>query len=65
MCAGALVHARVARIVYATPDPRAGACGTVFDLVRSGSLNHRIDVENGIGAVESATMLKEFFESRR
>jgi len=65
MCAGALVHARVARVVYATPDPRAGACGTVFNLAQCPSLNHRIDVVNGIGEAESSALLKGFFESRR
>src|SRR5690606_28071845 len=48
MCAGALVHARVARLVIAAPDPKTGACGSVFDIVRSERLNHRIAVTTGV-----------------
>ncbi len=65
MCAGALVHARVERIVYAAADPRAGACGSVFDLARSEALNHRIEIASGIRADESAALLKAFFAERR
>jgi tRNA(adenine34) deaminase len=65
MCAGALVHARVARIVYAADDPRTGACGTVFDLVRSDALNQRIDVWRGVREEESAALLRAFFAERR
>jgi tRNA(adenine34) deaminase len=65
MCAGALVHARVARIVYAAADPRTGACGSVFDLAQSPELNHRIAVTGGILAAESARLLQRFFAQRR
>ena len=65
MCTGALVHARVARIVYAAADPRTGACGTVFDLARNAALNHQIQVEGGVCEEESAALLKEFFAERR
>ena len=65
MCAGALVHARVERIVFAAADPRAGACGSVFDLVRSQVLNHRIEVVSGVRAEESAALLRAFFTERR
>ena len=65
MCAGALVHARIARLVYATPDPKAGACGSVFDIARSDRLNHRIIVESGLFADEAAELLKNFFAERR
>ena len=65
MCAGALVHARVARIVYGAADPRAGACGSVFDLVRNEALNHRIDISSGVRAKESEDLLKAFFAERR
>ena len=65
MCAGALVHARVERIVYAAADPRAGACGTVFDLVRSEALNHRLEVTSGVCEEESAALLRSFFAERR
>jgi tRNA(adenine34) deaminase len=65
MCAGALVHARVERIVYAAADPRAGACGTVFDLVRSDALNHRIEITSGVLEDEGSALLKSFFAERR
>ena len=65
MCAGALVHARIARIVFGAADPRAGACGSVFDLVRSAELNHQIEVSQGLLAEESGKLLKDFFIERR
>ena len=65
MCAGALVHARIARIVFGAVDPRAGACGSVFDLVRSAQLNHQIEVAQGMLAEESGKLLKDFFIERR
>lgn len=65
MCAGAIVHARIARVVFAAPDPRAGAGGTVFDLLRSESLNHRVEVMGGLLETESANLLKGFFRARR
>lgn len=65
MCASALVHARVARIVFAAADPRTGACGTVFDLVRDERLNHSIEVECGVLEDEAAKLLRDFFIARR
>jgi tRNA(adenine34) deaminase len=65
MCAGALVHARIARLVYAAADPRCGACGSVFDIAESPELNHRIDVSGGLLAEESSQLLKAFFLERR
>jgi tRNA(adenine34) deaminase len=65
MCAMALVHARVARVVYAAPDPKTGAAGSVFDTLVSPLHNHRIEVASGLFADESSTMLREFFRSRR
>jgi tRNA(adenine34) deaminase len=65
MCAGALVNARVDRLVYAVPDPKAGAAGTLFDIVRDSRLNHRVAVESGILAAECGALLTEFFRSRR
>ena len=65
MCAGALVHARVARLVYATPDPKAGACGSVFDIVRSERLNHRVAVQRGPFGDDAAELLRTFFAERR
>ena len=65
MCVGALVHARVARIVYGAPDPKTGACGSVFDLAASAKMNHRIDVVGGVLAEECGALLKQFFAARR
>jgi tRNA(adenine34) deaminase len=65
MCVGALVHARVARLVYGAPDPKTGACGSVFDLAASPKHNHRIEVRGGVLAEESAALLRAFFAARR
>lgn len=65
MCAGALVHARVARVVFGVADPRAGAAGTVFDLLRSAALNHRAEVTGGVLAEECGELLRQFFRARR
>ena len=65
MCAGAMVHARVGRLVFAAADPRTGSAGSVFDLVRSEELNHRLEVESGVLADESAALLRAFFLARR
>ena len=65
MCAGASVNARVDRLVYGAADPRAGAAGTVMDIVRDGRLNHRAEVISGVHAAESAELLKQFFAARR
>ncbi|MFZ1641908.1 MAG: tRNA adenosine(34) deaminase TadA [Candidatus Contendobacter sp.] len=65
MCAGAIVHARVARVVFGAADPRAGAAGTVFDLLRSAVLNHRAEVVGGVSAEECAALLRSFFRARR
>jgi len=65
MCAGALIHARIARLVYAAADPRSGACGSVFDLTQSAELNHRIEVTGGLLAEQSLQLLKSFFLQRR
>src|SRR3954464_11281985 len=65
MCAGALVNARVDRLVYAVPDPKAGAAGTLFDIVRDSRLNHRVEVASGVLAAECGAVLTEFFRSRR
>ncbi len=65
MCAGAMVHARVKRLVYAATDPRAGAAGTIFNIVQHPSLNHRVEVEAGLMGEECGTMLRAFFQGRR
>ena len=65
MCAGAIVHARVARVVYGASDPLAGAAGTVFNLLQSPSLNHRAEVQGGVLAEDCSRLLKGFFQSKR
>jgi tRNA(adenine34) deaminase len=65
MCAGALVLARVARVVYAAPEPKAGAAGSVLDVLGERRLNHRPDVARGLLAERSAELLSGFFASRR
>jgi tRNA(adenine34) deaminase len=65
MCSGAMVLSRVARIVYGTDDPVAGACGSVFNIVSEKRLNHRIPVVKGVMADRSSDLLKNFFRSRR
>ena len=65
MCAGAMVHARVKRLVFGATDPRSGAAGSVFDIVRSADLNHGLAVTGGVMAGESAALLQEFFQARR
>jgi len=65
MCVGAMLHARVARVVYGAPDPKTGACGSVINLFGVERLNHHAKVEGGMLADESAALLKAFFASRR
>ncbi len=65
MCAGAIVHARVDRVVFATADPRTGSCGSVFNLLQSDALNHRVEVESGIMAQECSEMIRDFFRKKR
>lgn len=65
MCAGALVNARAARVVFGASDPKAGACGTLYDIPRDGKLNHTMEVTGGVLADESVKLLKEFFKGRR
>lgn len=65
MCAGALVNSRVERLVYGAPDPKAGYCGTLGDLVRDPRLNHRLEVTAGVLESESAALLRGFFASLR
>ena len=65
MCAGALVHARVARLVYGAADPKTGAAGSVFDLTRTDQLNHRLEVTGGVLATECGGLLREFFARKR
>jgi len=65
MCAGALVHARLDRIVYATADPKAGAAGSVLSVINHPRLNHQMQLDSGLLAAESAELLRTFFRERR
>ncbi len=65
MCAGAAVWARIKRLVFGAADPKSGAAGSAFDLVRSERLNHLIEVHAGVRAAESAELLRNFFKERR
>jgi tRNA(adenine34) deaminase len=65
MCAGAIVLARVPRVVYGAPDPKAGMAGTLGDLLRDPRLNHRCRVVEGVLASTSAALLRSFFRARR
>lgn len=65
MCAGALVHARIARLVYGAADPKAGAAGSLWDLLRDTRLNHRPEVIGGVLAQECGALLRDFFATRR
>ena len=64
MCAGALVLSRVARLIFGAYDPKAGAVGSLFDVVRDPRLNHRLDVRGGIREAECRALLTEFFAAR-
>jgi tRNA(adenine34) deaminase len=65
MCAGAILHARIARLVYATADPKAGACGSVLWVMNHPALNHRVEVVDGVLGEECGVMLTSFFRARR
>lgn len=65
MCAGAMVHARIGRLVYGATDPRAGAAGSAFDVLRSPALNHRLEVTGGVLQAECQALLLDFFRQRR
>ena len=65
MCAGAILHARIQRLVFAARDPKAGACGSVLSVMNHPSLNHRAEITEGILAEECGAMLSNFFRARR
>jgi tRNA(adenine34) deaminase len=65
MCAGAIMHARVRRVIYGAADPKSGACGSVVDLFAEERLNHHATVTGGVMAEEAAGLLQEFFGARR
>ena len=65
MCAGAIVHARIARVIFGARDPKTGAAGSVFDLLQHEKHNHRVDVREGVLGDEAGALLKGFFRARR
>ena len=65
MCVGAMIHARVAKVVYGVPEPRTGALGGAFNLLEANQHNHVFEVQSGLMADESKAMLQNFFQSRR
>lgn len=65
MCAGAILHARIARVVFGAYDPRAGASGSVLDVLETDKLNHRVEVVGGVLAEPCGDLLRRFFEARR
>jgi tRNA(adenine34) deaminase len=65
MCAGAILHARLARLVYGAPDPKAGACGSVLSVMNHPRLNHEVEVVSGLLADECGALLTSFFRARR
>jgi tRNA(adenine34) deaminase len=65
MCAGALIHARIARLVYGAPDPKAGATGSVLQVINHPGLNHRMEVTAGVLAEKCSAVLQDFFRQKR
>lgn len=65
MCVGAIMHARIARVVYGAADPKTGAAGSMFELLGSDKFNHRVAVARGVLADQCAELLRNFFQSRR
>ncbi len=65
MCAGAIVLARVERLIYAADDPKAGACGSLYNIPQDARLNHRVQITKGVLADEAGTLLSHFFKSQR
>lgn len=65
MCAGAMMHARLARVVYGAPDPKTGACGSVVNLFEQEKLNHHTEIVGGVMTDQCSSLLKDFFAERR
>jgi tRNA(adenine34) deaminase len=65
MCTGAMIHARLDRLLFAAADPKAGACGSVLSVLNHPQLNHKMQVEQGIRADEAGELLRRFFRERR
>jgi len=65
MCTGAIIHARLAKLVYAVDDPKTGACGSVFNLLQTEELNHRVEIEKGVMEEECRSLIQSFFKEKR
>jgi tRNA(adenine34) deaminase len=65
MCAGAIIHARVAKVIYATTDPKGGAVESVFEILKTNKLNHQVQCLGGLLGDDASQLLKNFFKSRR
>ena len=65
MCAGAMIHARIDRLVFGTPDPKAGSAGSIYNVLSDPRLNHSVDVISGVREDECASLLRDFFAKRR
>jgi tRNA(adenine34) deaminase len=65
MCAGAMIHARIARLVFGTPDPKAGSAGSIYNVLTDPRLNHRVEVLSGVREDQCAGLLRDFFARRR
>jgi tRNA(adenine34) deaminase len=65
MCAGAIIHARLSRLVYALDDLKTGACGSVFNLLQTEELNHRVEIKKGVMEEECRSLIQSFFKDKR
>jgi len=65
MCAGAIIHARLSKLVYAVNDPKAGACGSVFNLLQTDKLNHKVEIEKGVMEDDCRCLIQNFFKMKR
>ena len=65
MCAGAMVHARIAKLVYAVDDQKTGACGSVFNMIQAEELNHNTEIKKGVLEKECQALIKNFFKEKR
>lgn len=65
MCAGAIVHARLSKIIFAAADPKTGACGSIFNLLQTEELNHKVDIDKGIMEDECRALIQSFFKEKR
>ena len=65
MCAGAIIHARLSKIIFAVADPKTGACGSIFNLLQAEELNHKVEIDKGIMEDECRSLIQTFFKEKR